>query len=87
MNRYLTFLMFLHVKIPSKYPNLPHSLTNSGIEVLLLSLTFATSSQTVPPSATKYSSLNSADLYQDGNELKKKTVLPKILYLSAIFFL
>lgn len=57
--------------IPSRYANLPYSLTNSGIGVLL-SVTRSTSNQTVPPSATKYSSLKRADLYQDGNELQQK---------------
>lgn len=31
-----------------------------------------TSSQTVPPSARKYSSLNSADLYQAGKDLGRQ---------------
>ena len=57
--------------IPSRYANLPCSLTNSGIGVLL-SVMSSTSIQTVPPSATKYNSLKRADLYQDGNELQQK---------------
>lgn len=68
----LSYRWHVHVNIiPSRYANLPCSLTNGGIGVLL-SVMWSTSIQIVPPSATKYNSLKRADLYQDGNELQQK---------------
>ena len=56
---------------PSRYANLPYCLTCSFTGMLSSLSSFLTSIQTVPPSATKYNSLNSADLYHDGKVLCK----------------